>query len=73
MSRHPSGHRVNAVPHLGAVAAQQFPELADGVLGLGGGHAVAGNEDHVARRLQNEIGVGSRDGIGLSLVAGRLG
>ncbi len=53
VSRHPSGHRVDGITHFAAVLLQQLPQFLDGVLGLGDGHAVAGDHDHALRALKD--------------------
>ena len=52
--RHSSGHGVNGVFDLDALLLQLVRHLAERVLGLGDGHAVARNDDHLRRVLHDE-------------------
>ena len=54
VARHPAGDRVDRVLHVDAARLEQLGQLADGVLGLGDGEAVAGHDDDV-------LGVGQLD------------
>ena len=54
MARHPSGDRMDRVLHVDAARLEELGQLADLVLGLGDGQAVAGDDDHV-------LGVGQLD------------
>jgi hypothetical protein len=43
--RHSPGNRVNGESHIDAAFGQKIEQLFDAVLGLGNGHAVAGDDD----------------------------
>ena len=58
---HAAGDRMDGVLHLAAALLDQFGQFANLVLGLGHGHAVAGNDDHVARVGQLHGGVFGRE------------
>ncbi len=46
---HAAGHRVDGELHVDAFFGQRVVQLAHAVLGLGHGHAVAGNDDHAGQ------------------------
>jgi hypothetical protein len=69
---HAAGHRVDGEGHLGAVLLEQVAELADHVLRLGDGHAVAGDEHDRLRGLEDEVGVVGDDRLDLALDLGGL-
>ena len=52
VARHAAGHGVDGVADLGAVGLEHLRQLAQGVLGLGHGKAVTGNEDDALGALE---------------------
>src|SRR4029450_13021422 len=48
MTGHPAGNRVDGVADVDAAAGEHHGQLVHGVLGLGGGQAVAGHDDDPA-------------------------
>ena len=59
MPRHPAGHGMDRVRDVDAPLLEELGQLADRVLGLGDGEAVARDDDHVAR-----VGQLDRDVVG---------
>ena len=57
MARHAAGDRVDGVFDLDALLLQLVGHLAQRVLGLGDGHAVARHDDHLGRILHDEGGI----------------
>ena len=76
VARHAAGDRMDGELHFAAAAFDQLGQLAHLVLGLGHGHAVAGNHDHVAGIGQLHGRVFDRnaaDRFALHRLAGRRG
>mmetsp|Transcript_24553 Transcript_24553/g.75848 ORF Transcript_24553/g.75848 Transcript_24553/m.75848 type:complete len:336 (-) Transcript_24553:503-1510(-) len=57
LARHPSGDGVDGEAGLDALVVEGLGDVGDGVLGLGDGEAVAGDDDD-ARRIGEELGGG---------------
>ena len=62
MARHPPGHGMDGVPDVDAPLLEHLGELADGVLGLGDGEAVARDDDDAAGVGQLDRDVVGADG-----------